>query len=122
MGKAKEGTTTKKKTTTEKKTKKTTEGVTKKKKDKDAPKGVRGPYILFSQDKRQEILEENPKLKVTEVSKELGKRWKAMSDTDKQPYVKKSEEDKKRYKDELAKYEKKKKAAAAESDDDEEEE
>jgi hypothetical protein len=43
-------------------------------------------YITFLSELRPELKEEHPDWKVTEISKEGGKRWKALSDKEKQKY------------------------------------
>ncbi len=47
-------------------------------------------------------------MKVTEISKELGKQWKALTDQQKAPYNQKAEKDKARYDKEWKDYAKQK--------------
>lgn len=51
-------------------------------------KSTRGPsaFILFSQDKRSEVLKKKPKLTFGEVGAELGKLWRAASGAVKKKY------------------------------------
>lgn len=47
--------------------------------------GKRGanPFMKFAAKERKNILSENPGMAVTEVGKELGKRWRALSEAEK---------------------------------------
>lgn len=52
------------------------EGRTKKRKrDPDAPKKALSAFFLFCQDERPKVRSEHPEWKVSEIAKELGKRW-----------------------------------------------
>lgn len=73
-------------------------------KDKNAPTKRRSDYIFFCMDKRKEVITEFPTYKVTQVSVELGRRWKLLTDEEKKPYVQKSKDDKERYEDEMEGY------------------
>jgi hypothetical protein len=44
------------------------------------------PYMKFVQKQRQQVIQQNPKLKFTEVGKKLGEMWRQMSDAEKQKY------------------------------------
>merc|ERR1712242_616510 len=44
-------------------------------KDPNAPKKPLSAYFLFSQEERLKVKAENPDYSITEVAKELGKRW-----------------------------------------------
>ncbi len=72
-----------------------------KKLKKEVPKGVKGPYILFSQEQVPRLRKENPNWKVTEISKEIGRLWTSMDDDARRPYVKASAFDKLRYQKEM---------------------
>lgn len=50
--------------------------------------GKRGPnpFMKFAAKERKNIMNENPGMKVTDVGKELGKRWRALSDAEKKKY------------------------------------
>ena len=93
------------------------------KKDKNAPKRPLSSYMIFSKDHRQKIVNENGKLKVTEVAKLIGEAWKKMSDDEKSPYVKKAnilkgeyDEKVKKYKSESQSKKKPKKESESESE------
>lgn len=73
-------------------------------KDKNAPTKRRSDYIFFCMDKRKDVIKEFPDYKVTQVSVELGRRWKLLTDEEKKPYVQKSKDDKERYEDEMEGY------------------
>jgi hypothetical protein len=73
-------------------------------KDENAPKRPKSGYLFFAEKKRPEIKEENPDLKMTEISKVIGERWKEASPESKAKYAKKAEKDKERYKQEMEEY------------------
>jgi len=52
--------------------------------DLDTPKKGLSAYMFFCQDMRDTVKAENPEMKVTEVTTELGRRWKAMSEKEKE--------------------------------------
>lgn len=60
----------------------------------DGEKKKRGPtsFIIFSTEKRPEVLKKNPNLKVPEVAKVLGALWKELSDAEKAKYRVRAEE------------------------------
>jgi hypothetical protein len=53
------------------------------KKDPDAPKRNKSAYMFFCDDKRAEVKKEFPELKMTDISKKLAEKWKALSDAEK---------------------------------------
>ena len=55
----------------------------KKVRDPDAPKKPVKGFMLFSQQKRPEIVAANPEMKFGEIGAQLGKLWKALSDEEK---------------------------------------
>lgn len=73
----------------------------KKKKDPNAPKKPLSAFVLFSADRRVEIKKENPEITFVEMSKKLGEDWKAISSKEKEKYIKKAEEAKEKYKEEM---------------------
>ena len=58
----------------------------KKVRDPNRPKRSKNAFMFFSAAKRAEIKEANPDMKSTDISKELGVLWKALSDDDKKPF------------------------------------
>lgn len=81
-----------------------------KSKDLNAPKRPRTSYILFCKDKRAEIKEKFPDLKMPDISKKLGELWKGLKDQKKQPYLDEAAKDKERYDSEMEEYGPKNKA------------
>jgi len=81
---------------------------TKKKKDPNAPKRPMSAYLIFTQENRPAIkaeLEKNgEKIKVTDVLKALGAKWKTLTPQDKVPYDKKAKTDKDRFEKEKKTY------------------
>jgi len=92
------------------KTKKTsTGGGGKKKKDPNAPKRPMSAYLIFTQEARPAIKAEmekkaGDKVKVTDVLKALGAKWKTLTDKDKEPFDKKAKIDKERFEREKKSY------------------
>ncbi|GBF59979.1 non-histone chromosomal protein, partial [Trichophyton mentagrophytes] len=83
---------------------KTKRGVEKKKKDPNAPKRGLSAYMIFANEQRAAVREENPNITFGQVGKVLGERWKALSDKQRVPYEEKAATDKQRYEDEKAAY------------------
>lgn len=73
-------------------------------KDKNAPVKRRSAYIFYCMAERDNVKKKYPEYKVTDISVELGFRWKQLSDEEKKPFQEKSEADKKRYEKEMSKY------------------
>ena len=50
--------------------------------------GKRGmnPFMKFASKERKNIMGQNPGMAMTDVGKELGKRWRSLSDTEKSKY------------------------------------
>ena len=80
---------------------------TKTKKDKNAPKGAKSAYMLYSADNRDSVKESNPDMKGPEISKQLGLNWKSESEDVKNKYKNLAEEDKKRFDTENEEYSRK---------------
>jgi hypothetical protein len=76
----------------------------KKLKDENAPKRPKSAYLFFAEKKRPEIKQEHPDLKMTEVAKILGQRWKEATPASKVKYDKKATQDKERYKEAIKDY------------------
>lgn len=66
-------------------------------KDPNEPKRPTTAFFFFAQDQRGKIKEENPDMKITEISKELGRLWKELSDKQKEKYTAMAVKDKGRY-------------------------
>ena len=55
---------------------------------------AKSAYMLFSIHERPVIKEANPGMKMCDISKELGAKWKSLTDEEKAPWVEKHEEEK----------------------------
>jgi hypothetical protein len=77
----------------------------KKKRDPLAPKRPMSAYLIYSQDKRAEVKQAHPDWKLTDTIKHLAMKWKDMPDAEKEVYVQKAGQEKKRYEEEMRQYE-----------------
>ena len=73
-------------------------------KDPNAPKRALTSFMAYSAEWRDKVHNEMHELKFTEIASELGKRWKAMTDEQKKPYLDLAAKDKERYEDEMDSY------------------
>ncbi|XP_076884670.1 high mobility group B protein 3-like [Bidens hawaiensis] len=88
-------------------------------KDPNKPKRPASAFFVFMEEFRKQFKEENPNNKsVAAVGKAGGAKWKAMSDSEKAPYVAKADKRKKEYEKTLAAYNKKKDAGVEDEDSD----
>jgi len=78
-------------------------------KDPNAPKKPLSAYFLFSQEERLKVKSENPDLSITEVAKELGKRWATLDPALKAQYEQRYQEARKLYEAEMSHYKPQKK-------------
>lgn len=60
--------------------------------------------MIFAQEVRSAVKSENPEFSFQEIGRELGRRWKALTEGEKGPYNDKAELDKTRYEKEKEKY------------------
>jgi len=67
----------------------------KKKKDKDAPKGVRNGYMFYVQDNRAKRGKEHPDKEATELTKMIATEWRELSQSKKKKFLDMAEDDKK---------------------------
>lgn len=65
------------------------------------PKKGLGAYFIFQGAMRAQVKEDNPELKLGEISKVLGEKWRGLDPDEKKVYVEKAAEDKKRYEREM---------------------
>lgn len=80
----------------------------KKMKDPDAPKKYKSAYMFFNIEKINEYKKKHPnkKINVTEIAKQSGIEWKKIKEDERkyEKYKKMEDNDKKRYKKEIDKY------------------
>jgi len=74
------------------------------KKDPNAPKRPVSGYMLWLNDVRSQLKEDNPGLKITELSKVAGQKWRSLSSSVKAKYEEKYNESKSEYQKKLAEY------------------
>jgi hypothetical protein len=74
------------------------------KKDPNHPKRWNTGYIIFCGEHRTKIKEKDPSLSATEVTTQLGKLWKELSEKEKKKYEEASKKDKSRYDKEMESY------------------
>jgi hypothetical protein len=74
------------------------------KKDKNLPKGALSSYIIFCTQMRSVIKAENPEIANTDIMKQTGERWRAMSSEQKHPWEALATQDKQRYDEEMTAY------------------
>jgi len=77
----------------------------KKKKDPNAPKRPLAPYMFYCKEQREKVKASQPDISFGEIGKVLGQQWSAMGEKEKKPFLKKAEQDKKRYQTEMQNYE-----------------
>ena len=70
------------------------------------PKKPLSAYFLFAQDERPNVTRLYPSMKLGQVSKEVSKRYKSLSERQKQPYVELSQKNSASYKEEMAAFKK----------------
>ena len=87
------------------------------KKDPTKPKQGLSAYIMFTSEIREQTKKENPNMPMTELSKVMGAKWKALTADEKVPYVTKSDADKVRAKAEIATWEASNSDSGSDSDD-----
>merc|ERR1719251_212575 len=78
-------------------------------KDPNAPKKPLSAYFLFSQEERLKVKAENPDYSITEVAKELGKRWATLNPDIKTVYEQRYQDARRIYETEMNTYKPKKK-------------
>jgi len=76
----------------------------KKKKDPNAPKQPLSSYFIFSEQERQKIKNDNPNIPLTELGKELGRRWAKIDPALKSKYQAQAETARQKYDVEMAEY------------------
>ena len=74
------------------------------KKDTNAPKRGKSAYIFFCIQARPDIKAANPTMESKEITREMGRQWREMTNEDKVPFLAEAEKDKKRYDAEMIEY------------------
>tara|TARA_B100000674_G_C37879030_1_gene933385 strand:+ start:1044 stop:1472 length:429 start_codon:yes stop_codon:yes gene_type:complete len=74
------------------------------KKDPNKPKKAKTSYMFFTNEKRKDVQDKYPELKMGDISKKLGELWKEISEEDKEKYRELSDHDRNRYEEELEQY------------------
>merc|ERR1712227_322745 len=78
-------------------------------KDPNAPKKPLSAYFLFSQEERLKVKNENPDFSITEVAKELGRRWATLEPSLKASYENRYQDARKVYDSEMSHFKPQKK-------------
>ncbi|KAF1802449.1 high mobility group box domain-containing protein [Mucor lusitanicus] len=73
-------------------------------KDPNAPKRNLSSYMLYSQSVRPDVVKQNPTVRPVDIAKIIGEKWNALSDKEKQPFIKAAEKEKARYDKETKTY------------------
>lgn len=73
-------------------------------KDPNAPKRNLSSYMLYSQAVRPETVATHPDLKAVDIAKLIGEKWNALTDKEKQPFIKQAEREKARFDKEITTY------------------
>ena len=76
----------------------------KKQRDPLMPKRPKSSFLYFCDKYRKEIMKKNPKYKMGDVMKKLGKMWRECEDEDKEPYNKMSSDAKIDYEENMEEY------------------
>jgi hypothetical protein len=74
------------------------------KSDLKKPKRPTSAYVVFATEVRKSVVEKDPSLKPTEVTKVIGERWRACKPEDRVQYEKVAAVDRKRYEKEMKQY------------------
>lgn len=72
--------------------------------DPKLPKRPKSAYILFCQKQRNDVKKANPNAKLPEIARALGKLWSECDASEREEFVKSSNEDKQRYIEEMDAY------------------
>lgn len=72
--------------------------------DRDAPKPFKNAYLHFSMVRRSEVAAMYPDWTVQQVSAEVGRLWKALSQYERKPWIELAQFDKARFQTELQQY------------------
>ena len=84
-------------------------GKKKEKRDFNAPKRPVTAFFYFQSERRMALKKESPNLDNKTMVSKMSLEWNSMNENDKLKYMKKAEEDRKRYEKEKAAYDEKRK-------------
>merc|ERR1712039_1114589 len=76
----------------------------KKPKDEKCPKRPLSSYFLYAKDVRQATKEEFPEMKITDIAKEISKKWKLLSEEEKKPFADEANSLKEKYNKDMEEY------------------
>ena len=68
------------------------------------PKGAKTGFIVFSEENRKKMKDENPEAGFGDLGKRLGEAWNAMDEASRKPFMEKAQLDRKRFEEEMAAY------------------
>jgi len=74
-------------------------------KDEKCPKRPLTSYFLYAKDVRAATKEENPDMAITEIAKEISKKWKLLTEEEKKPFNDEAAALKEKYKKDVEEYE-----------------
>jgi hypothetical protein len=89
--------------------------------DPNAPKRPKNAYMFFIQAHRADTVQEHPDMRVTEISKVLGQKWRELDASEKKPYNDQAAQDKLRYEEAMEEYKESQGSKSHNGGDDEEE-
>ena len=61
---------------------------------KNSPTHIKRPmnaFMVFSHHERKKVISEDPRIENTQISKELGKRWKKLGEVEREPYIREAD-------------------------------
>jgi len=79
-------------------------GKRRRKKDPNAPKQPLTAYVIFSNEVREHVINENPDANFPEIGKIIGAKWRALVAEDRKPYEEKANIERERYNRDLEEY------------------
>merc|ERR1712013_311910 len=63
------------------------ESLPRKPKDRNCPKRPKSAYFLFGDSVREQTRNENPNMRMTEITRFIGAKWKELNDAQKRPFI-----------------------------------
>ena len=65
--------------------------------DYTPPKRSKTPYMIYAEQKREEILDDKPNATLTEITREIARCWACLDNDQKQRFVEEAARDKERF-------------------------